>query len=242
VIVFPAIDLLEGRVVKLDAETHTAASHDFGTAEAVAARWLDEGATHLHVVDLDGALGTGRPNREEAAAIVRLAAGRAEVYLGGGLREARVIGEYINGIGVSRAIVGTRAVTDGAWLRMALRIFPSRLVVAIDAVDGQVVAKGWQEMVGVDVVEFVKRGSEWPIAGFLYTNVGVEGRQQGVDWAPVERLVQATGKPVIFSGGITTLAEIRRFRDLGVFGVVLGSALYSGAMGLREAIEAAGGR
>lgn len=241
-IVFPAMDLFNGRIVKLDPQTHSTTSRDYGTAEEIARRWLDGGAMHLHVVDLDGALGTGRSNAEHLAAIQRLAVARgAQVYFGGGLREARVIGECLNGLGVSRAIVGTRAITDAMWLSLVLKLFRDRLIIAIDAAGGRVVVQGWQQATNIEVTEFVKRASEWPVGGFLFTNVSVEGQEKGVDWKPVEAVVKATSKPVIFSGGVTTLQEVVRFRELGAFGIVVGSALYGGGIRLREAIAAAGG-
>lgn len=242
-IAFPGIDLFWGRAVKLDPTTHSTKSRDYGVGGEVARKWLDQGATHLHVVDIDGALETGRSNRETAVAIQRMALGRgAQVYFGGGLRQARDIGECLNGYGIARAIIGTRAVTDLQWLGLVLRLFPERVVVAIDAVGGQAVVRGWQQSAGLDVVEFVKRARDWPVAAFLYTNVAVEGREQGVDWRPVETIMKATSKPMIFSGGITTLEEVRRFRALGAFGIVVGSALYKGSLRLPEVIaEAADG-
>jgi phosphoribosylformimino-5-aminoimidazole carboxamide ribotide isomerase len=204
----------------------------------VARRWLDEGAMYLHVIDLDGAKGTGRANHEEAAAIHRLAAERgAQVQFGGGLRETKTVGGVLNGLGIPRAVIGTRAIVDPMWISLMLRLFPDRLILAIDAVDGKVVIKGWQETSGVDVVEFVRRANEWKVAGFLYTNVAVEGRLKGVDWVPVEAVLRASQRPVIVAGGISGLDDVKRCRDLGAYGIVLGTALYSGAIPLKGALD-----
>ncbi len=237
-IIFPAIDLFAGRVVKFDSGTHSMVEKDYGAPEEVARRWLGQGAKHLHVVDLDGAKDTGRTNHDAVAAIQTLASDRgAEVYFGGGLRDAKVVAGVLNGLGVARAIIGTRAIADPTWLSLMLRLFPGRIILAIDAVDGKVAIKGWQESSAVEVVEFVNRANDWDIAGYLYTNVAVEGRLQGVDWSPVEGVMKVSAKPVIFAGGITSLEDVKRFKGLGAFGIVLGSAIYAGTIPLKGALD-----
>ncbi|HLF94200.1 MAG TPA: HisA/HisF-related TIM barrel protein, partial [Planctomycetota bacterium] len=144
---------------------------------------------------------------------------------GGGIRDDATLQAVLDA-GAERAIVGTKAIRDWDWLRDAARRHPGRIVVSIDGKGRQIMVKGWQETAGVDAVEFLSRADALPLAGYLYTNVAVEGRGQGVDWEPVKAILGATGKPVVFSGGVTTLEDVARFKELGAYGIIAGSALY----------------
>jgi phosphoribosylformimino-5-aminoimidazole carboxamide ribotide isomerase len=233
-------------VVKLEADRHRRREKVYGAPGPLADRWLQAGARWLHVVDLNAALEEGQPNHLALLALLpRTARAGARVQWGGGVRDDATLRRLLEaelgdtGARIDRIIVGTRAIRDWDWLERAARDAPERIVVAIDAAGREILTAGWQEKTGIDVVEFAARAGAAPIAAFLYTNVAVEGRGGGVDWGPVEAVLRAASRPVIFAGGISSLDDVRRFHALGAHGVVLGSALYAGRIDLAEAIAAA---
>lgn len=230
-IVFPAMDLWNGEVVKLEAKQHRTVETVYGKPAEIAARWTKAGAEWLHVVDLNGTLGEGERN---LAALRTIVASGAKVQFGGGIRDDASLSDSL-AAGVDRVIVGTKAVKDWSWLVEATTQNPGRIMVSIDGKGRQILIAGWQESAGVDVVDFIGRAQELPIAGFLYTNVAVEGRGQGVDWSPVEAVVKASKRPVVFSGGVTTIDDVARFKSLGAFGIIAGSALYRGRIDFVQA-------
>jgi len=234
-IVFPAMDLFDGNVVKLEAKEHKRPEKVYGTPEQVAKRWLSAGAEWLHVVDLNAALGQGTSAAQALLAILPLAAKfNAKVQLGGGMRSEVAI-QFALRTSIARIIVGTQAIRDAGWLREVAQKHPDRIVVAIDGKGREVLVGGWQEKAGVDVVEFLRKVADLSLAGFLYTNVSVEGRGEGVEWGPVNAVLGSSSKPVIFSGGITTLEDVANFKRLGAYGIIIGSALYSGKIDFAEA-------
>lgn len=225
-ILYPAIDLYDGKVVKMDPRGgHARVEKVYGGPAELARRWGGEGAEWLHVVDLDGALGTGRDNRAALDEVLG-ARGGVRVQFGGGIRDEEAIRALP--AAVERVVIGTKAVRDAKWLQHVAGRFPGRLVVSIDGRGRDVLVGGWQESAGVDVVDFLGDMKGIPVAAFLYTNVAVEGRSKGVDWEPVKAVLDAAPAPVVFSGGVTTLEEVARFKSLGAFGIICGSALYSG--------------
>lgn len=241
-IIFPAMDLMNGNVVKLEAKRHKGQEKIYGTPGIVADRWLSAGAEWLHVVDLNAALADGMVNHLALLTLLpKLGHAKAHIQWGGGVREVATLRLLLDaemgdtGAYIDRVVVGTRAIKDWAWLESAAEAYPDRIVVAIDAAGRDIVTGGWQEKTGMDVVEFMAKAKETPIAAFLYTNVEVEGKGLGVDWAPVEAVVKASPKPVIFSGGITSIDDVRRFKELGAHGIVIGSALYTGKINFAEA-------
>ena len=137
--------------------------------------------------------------------------------------------------GAERAIVGTKAIRDWSWLIESATRHPGRIMVSIDGRGREIMVGGWQENAGVDAVEFIARANALPLAGYLYTNVAVEGRGDGVDWSPVRDIVEASTKPVVFSGGVTTLDDVARFKELGAYGIIAGSALYKGRIDYSKA-------
>jgi phosphoribosylformimino-5-aminoimidazole carboxamide ribotide isomerase len=241
-IIFPAMDLMSGNVVKLEAKRHKGQEKIYGTPGLVADRWLSAGAEWLHVVDLNAAFGEGMPNHLALLTLLpKVGKAKAKLQWGGGIRDGATLRLLLDaelgdtGANIDRVVVGTRAVKDWAWLESAAESYPDRIIVAIDAAGRDIVVGGWQEKVGLDVVEFVEKAKEVPIAGFLYTNVEVEGKGQGVDWLPVQAVLKASPKPVIFSGGISSIEDVRRFKELGSYGIIIGSALYSGRINFSDA-------
>jgi len=227
----PAVDLREGRCVQLVGGRPEEERVSLPDPLEVALRWARLGFRGLHVVDLDAALGRGE-NRSLVARIAE--ATGAEVQVGGGIREGGTAARLLE-IGAERVIVGTRAVTDPDWLEALARDHPGRVVVAADVRGGEgpmreVVIRGWTEGSGVPVEEFLERLDPLPLAGVLCTDVGREGRMEGIDREGMAEIVAASAHPIWVSGGVTTLDELAFLDEAGAAGAVLGMALYSGAL------------
>jgi phosphoribosylformimino-5-aminoimidazole carboxamide ribotide isomerase len=233
-IIFPAMDLWNGDIVKLEAKQHRTVEMVYGKPGEIADRWLGLGAEWLHVVDLNAALGEG--NNVPILNLIRSKTAKtgALIQWGGGVRNVAGLRAVLDG-GADRAIVGTKAIKDWAWLVETATAFPDRIMVSIDGKGRQIMIDGWQSTAGVDAVEFIARANALPLAGYLYTNVAVEGRGEGVDWTPVRDIVEASTKPVVFSGGVTTIEDVARFKELGAYGIIAGSALYKGRIDFAKA-------
>ena len=240
--IYPAIDLRRGQVVRLvqgDPGRETAYADD---ALAVARRWQRAGATWLHVVNLDGAFGdAGDANLE---ALSRILTTGLRVQFGGGLRDLPAIRRALE-LGVERVVLGTVAVEEPALLEAALADFgPSRIAVAIDARDGWVRTRGWQHAgdirAGALAARWAGMGGRW----LIFTDIARDGTGGSVNVAATAALAEATGLRVIASGGVGALDDLRRVREVGLAGVIVGRALYEGQIDLSEALEvgAAAGR
>lgn len=233
--VFPAVDILKGECVQLIQGKKDSATV-FGDPLACARRWLDLGARSLHVVNLDGAFGDSSSNAQKISELVRETG--IEVQLGGGIRSYEDASAWLE-TGVERIILGTLATRDPHVLRRLSEEFgSSRIMAGVDARGGEITIEGWQKS-GGDYLVWAERFEDMGAGALLFTNVDVEGLQSGIDPEPVDRLLRRTRLPVTVAGGITTVEDIRVLKHLGSFGVVLGSALYSGRLHLREAMEAA---
>ncbi len=233
--IYPAVDILDGRAVKLVGGKRGTEQVISDKPWEVARRWEKAGAEWLHVVDLNAAFGDGQ-NTPAVAEI--LAKSRVPVQVGGGIRSIEVLRRYLSWT-AKRVILGTKAIQDLAWLEAAAKEFPDTIVLAIDSKGTEVMIKGWVESAGIEVTEFVKQVNPLPLAGYLYTNVRVEGLVKGLEWEPVEKVVRAATKPVIISGGVTTVEDIRQLVKLGVAGAVIGGAFYAGKLDFDDAREAA---
>ncbi|OPX69145.1 MAG: Imidazole glycerol phosphate synthase subunit HisF [Methanoregulaceae archaeon PtaB.Bin056] len=233
--VFPAVDILKGECVQLIQGKKESATV-FGEPLACAHRWMDLGATCLHVVNLDGAFGDSWSNAQKIRELVQETG--IEVELGGGIRSFEDAAAWL-GTGVERIILGTLATRDPPVLKRLSDEFGSaRIMAGVDARGGEITIEGWQKS-GGDYLVWAERFEDMGAGGLLFTNVDVEGLQSGIDPEPVARLLRRTRLPVTVAGGVTTVDDIRVLKQLGSFGVVLGSALYSGRLHLREAMEAA---
>jgi phosphoribosylformimino-5-aminoimidazole carboxamide ribotide isomerase len=240
-IVIPAVDVREGRCVRLyqgraDAETV------FGDDPvAAAARWASLGARRLHVVDLDGAF-AGAPRQTRLVEKMIAAVNPLPVSVGGGLRDEGAI-EAILAAGARWAVVGTRAALDRAFLREIARRWPDRVVVAVDARGDRVAVKGWTEASGETVVDVARRAREAGAAAVLYTDVGRDGTGLGPNVADTEALARAVDLPVLASGGVGSLEDLRALAAIpGVAGAIVGRALYTGTIDLASAVAAIEGR
>ena len=238
-IIFPAIDLKGGQVVRL-AEGDMDRATIYGDNPAAQARaFADAGASHLHVVDLDGAFAGKSINGAAVADIVETFPGK--VQLGGGIRNREAIERWLS-LGVSRVVIGTAALENPDLVREAARDFPGQIVVAVDARDGMVATRGWADVSTVGVVELAKRFEDAGVAALLFTDVGRDGLLKGCNVEATVALARAVSIPVIASGGVTDVRDIQLLRPHvadGVEGVITGRALYDGRLALGEAIEAA---
>ncbi|MDK2975267.1 MAG: phosphoribosylformimino-5-aminoimidazole carboxamide ribotide isomerase [Methanofollis sp.] len=233
--IFPAVDILGGRCVQLvqgRRETATA----YGTPLENASKWLDAGADALHVINLDGAFGSAGANADLIGELIRETG--VFVELGGGIRSREDARKWLE-IGVGRVILGTIAIREPEVVRdLSLEYGPDQVMAGVDARDGSVMIEGWQEEAG-DYLSWAERFELLGAGSLLFTNVGVEGLCRGIETGPVAGLLERTRLPVVVAGGVSSAADIRALRNLGVSGAVLGSALYSGKITVEKALEAA---
>src|SRR5436309_1736622 len=234
--ILPAIDLRGGQCVRLrqgDYQQETVFGAD---PAAMARRWADQGARYLHLVDLDGAR-EGRPvNGASVRAIVRAAG--VPCQLGGGLRTEEHIDEALSW-GVERVVIGTRALKDPDWFEGVCRRRPGQVVLGIDARDGRVATGGWLEVSDCSALDLARRCASWPLAALVYTDISRDGMLEGPNLDAMAEMAAAVALPVIASGGVTTLEDIRRLAQRGLAGCIIGRALYEGRLDLREAIKQA---
>lgn len=238
--VIPAIDILDGRCVRLYQGDYQK-SEVFGEDPVeVAQRWYDQGAKYLHVVDLDGAK-EGKPkNLKVIEAIARSIPMR--VQMGGGLRDRESIVSVLNS-GVSRVILGTAAVESSQLVADICAEFPEQIMIGIDARNGKVATRGWLTNSDVTAVDLAKRMTSVGIAGIIYTDIHRDGTMQGPNIEALRQLAENVDVPVIASGGVSSITDLLNLVSLesvGVKGAIVGKAIYTGDIQLREAIRAVG--
>ncbi|WP_404480075.1 1-(5-phosphoribosyl)-5-[(5-phosphoribosylamino)methylideneamino]imidazole-4-carboxamide isomerase [Novosphingobium sp. BL-52-GroH] len=238
-IVFPAIDLKQGQVVRL-AEGDMARATVYGDDPAAQAMLFAEaGSQFLHVVDLDGSFAGRAENREAVEGILQVFPGH--VQLGGGIRTPEAVAGWFD-LGVSRVVMGTAALKDPQFVKDMAKEFPGGIVVAVDARDGMVATEGWAEVSDVSIVDMARRFEDAGVASLLFTDIGRDGLLKGVNIDATVELARRTDLPVIASGGVKGLDDIRLLalhaRD-GIEGVITGRALYDGRLDLAAAIQMA---
>ncbi len=236
----PAIDIRGGRCVRLEQGDYARETVFGDDPAAVAARWQEAGALRLHVVDLDGAREGGPVNQDAVRRI--LDALVIPVQLGGGIRDIGTIQRFLD-MGADRVVLGTAAVKDQTTLINAVTLFRQRIVVGVDARDGVVMVEGWTEASGVSAGELVRQLSEMGVSRVIYTDISRDAMLTGPNFAAIAGLLEEiAGLPspvaVIASGGISSIEDLRRLAALGVEGAIIGKALYTGAIDLREALAA----
>ncbi len=232
--IVPAVDMQDGRVVQLVGGERGTGT-EYGDPVEAAERWVDAGAETLHLVDLDGAFEGKRANAPAVEAI--LDAVDVEIQLGGGIRTAADAVSLLE-LGVDRLILGTAAVENPEIVGEISETHPETVMVSLDSKDGEVVISGWTEGTGLDPADAAARYEDEGAGGILFTDVDVEGQLGGVRRAPLERVVDAVEIPVVASGGVATLDDVRALRDAGAAAVVVGTALYEGRFTLAEAAAA----
>ncbi|MFC3477686.1 1-(5-phosphoribosyl)-5-[(5-phosphoribosylamino)methylideneamino]imidazole-4-carboxamide isomerase [Halobacterium litoreum] len=232
--VVPAVDMQDGEVVQL-VQGERGTERRYGDPVDAATRWVDAGADILHLVDLDGAFEGARANADAVERI--LDATDVDVQVGGGIRTAADAIDLLDR-GVDRVILGTAAVENPDVVGEISAEYPGSVMVSLDAKDGEVVVEGWTEGTGLDPVEAAERYADLGAGSILFTNVDVEGKQEGVRTEPVRDLADSVDIPVIASGGVATVDDVVALKDAGAAGVVVGTALYEGNFTLEEAKEA----
>jgi len=239
--IIPAVDIKDGRCVRLlqgMMDRETVFSND---PVAMAQRWEGLGAELIHLVDLNGAV-EKKPRNLEAIGNILAGVG-ADVQLGGGIRDMGSVERYIE-MGVARIVLGTEAIRNPDFVTQAARSFPGRIVVGIDARNGYVAIEGWTETTGTSAIDLARRFEDVGIAAINFTDIHRDGMQTGPNLDETRQLAEAVSIPVVASGGVSTIKDIRNLLPLepiGVKGVITGKALYSGTLDLKEAIAVARG-
>jgi phosphoribosylformimino-5-aminoimidazole carboxamide ribotide isomerase len=232
-LIYPAIDVRNGRCVRLvqgDYSRETVFSED---PVSVARRWVELGADRLHLVDLDGAK-AGKPVN---GPVIRRIVESVPVpcQFGGGIRSGDDLGDVL-AWGVRWAVLGTKAISDPAWVRSAVGQHPGRIVLGLDARDGFVATDGWTSTSRVKAADLLKQVQDAPLAAVVYTDIARDGMMGGPNYDALVGLRAATPLPVIASGGVSTLEQVRRLAEAGTFGCIVGRALYEGSISLPEAL------
>lgn len=238
--VIPAIDLLGGHCVRLYQGDYNQAQTFNDDPVAVAQAWVDQGATRLHLVDLDGAK-TGQPtNHQVIADIVK--AVNIPVQVGGGLRSLETVATLLQ-LGVHSAILGTVAVENPQLVRELCQTFPQQIIVGIDARDGKVATRGWLETSEVLATDLADQMAQLGVSAIIYTDIHRDGTLQGPNKAALRELAEGVPIPIIASGGVSSIRDLLgllALEPLGVTGVIVGKALYTGDVSLKEANQAVG--
>ncbi|HMV38741.1 MAG TPA: 1-(5-phosphoribosyl)-5-[(5-phosphoribosylamino)methylideneamino]imidazole-4-carboxamide isomerase [Plasticicumulans sp.] len=235
-LLIPAIDLKDGKCVRLRQgrmEDSTVFSDD---PVAMAGRWVQAGAQRLHLVDLNGAF-AGRPQNAEVVRRIADAFPNLPIQVGGGIRSEETVETYLNA-GVRYVIIGTKAVQEPHFVSDLCMTFPGHVIVGLDARDGKVAVDGWSKLSKHDVIDIAQRFERDGVEAIVYTDIGRDGMMQGVNVEATVRLAQAVSIPVIASGGVTNLDDIKALCAVegeGVAGTILGRALYEGTLDLAEA-------
>lgn len=236
-LIFPAIDLKDGQVVRLVkgdfSSVHQVARDPVSTAE----QFYAAGARQLHMVDLDGARDGVRRNGE----LVRAVTGCGlRVELGGGLRTMEDL-EEVFALGIWRAVIGSAAVSDPGFVREAVEKYgPERIAVGVDAREGLVRTAGWEEETGLDCLTFARRMEELGAEYLIFTDIDTDGTLSGPPFGRLEALQRAVGCSITASGGVSSNADLRALRDMGLYGAIVGKAWYTGAVDLKLAVEEGG--
>lgn len=238
--IYPAIDLRNGKCVRLTEGCFDKETVFSDSPAAMAAKWQSAGAQFLHVVDLDGALAGVSRNMEAIKSI--LAAVKIPVQLGGGIRSMENIANWLN-IGISRVILGSAAVRNPQLVAEACQRYPGKIAVGIDARDGYVAVDGWEKSSNMKAVELARQMAAYGVAAIIFTDISRDGTLGGVNVEATAEIAVCSGVPVIASGGVASLEDIRRllpYAKAGISGCIVGKAIYTGALNLEEAIRLAG--
>ena len=238
-IVFPAIDLKSGQVVRLSEGEMDSATVYADDPAAQASAFAKQGAEYLHVVDLDGAF-AGKPENAEAVEAI-IAAFPGHVQLGGGIRNAETVTRWFD-LGVSRLVIGTAALKDPEFVKAMAREFPGGIVVAVDARDGMIATEGWAETSDMPVIDLARRFEDAGVASLLFTDVGRDGMLKGCNIEATVDLARRVDLPVIASGGVKGIDDIHMLKlhaDDGIEGVITGRAIFEGRLDLATAIAMA---
>ena len=239
--IIPAIDIKDGHCVRLrqgDMQSVTVFSED---PAAMAQHWLEQGAQRLHIVDLNGAV-AGKPKNELAIReLVSVIGDEIPVQLGGGIRDLDTIERYLDD-GIGFVVIGTAAVKNPGFLHDACSAFPGHIIVGLDAREGKVATDGWSKMTGHDVVDLAKKYEDYGVEAIIYTDIGRDGMLSGINIEATVRLARAVKVPVIASGGLSSLDNVKALVEYeadGIAGAIAGRAIYEGTLDFKEAMKLA---
>ncbi len=234
--IFPATDILGGKVVRLTKGDYNQVKIYADSPAEMALEFMKDGATNLHMVDLDGAKDGAPVNFEairEAAKIKGLF-----IEVGGGIRDMKRVEEYLS-LGVKRVILGTAAIRNYPFVEEAVKEFGNAIAVGVDAKEGFVAVSGWQETTSVKSVEFCKKLRDTGVATVIYTDISKDGMLSGTNLEVYGELSEIKGLDIVASGGITFVNEIEKLRDMNIYGAIVGKAVYEGKLSLKDALKAA---
>lgn len=234
--IIPAIDLIDGKCVRLiQGQYDTKISYNDDPA-AQAEQFAQKGAKWLHVVDLDGAK-AGKPvNTSTIRSIIELS--KLKVEVGGGLRDEVSVRKLLD-MGVERAIIGTKAISDFAWFSGLAKKFPGRIALGLDARDSKISTHGWLQDHPQTVLEFAKQAADLPLAAIIYTDIAKDGMMSGPNFERTKELADLVNIPVVASGGVNSIDDVKKLKSLGsIAAAIIGRALYEGTMDLADAIAA----
>jgi phosphoribosylformimino-5-aminoimidazole carboxamide ribotide isomerase len=235
-IIIPAVDISNGRCVRLlqgQKDSETVYSDD---PAAMAKKWERQGAELIHVIDLDGAFEQYPQNTESIKKTVEQV--NIPVQVGGGIRNEKIIQQYIE-IGVKRVIIGTEAIKNPNLVKIACKAFPDQIIVGIDARDGLVAIEGWTKKTRIKAIDLARRFEDCGVAAINFTDINRDGMQIGPNIEETRRIAEAVSTPIVASGGVSNIEDIKKLLPLnkvGVTGIITGKALYSGTLSLRDAI------
>ena len=236
-LLIPAIDLKDGRCVRLrQGELHDATVFS-DDPSAMALQWLEQGAQRLHLVDLNGAFAGKPKNAAAISSIIKAVNDEIPVQIGGGIRDMETIERYLD-LGVEYVIIGTAAVKDPVFLQDACTAFAGHVIVGLDAKDGKVATDGWSKITKHEVISLAQRFEDFGVESIIYTDIGRDGMLSGVNIEATVRLAQAVNIPIIASGGVTNLDDIKALLEVepeGVEGVILGRSIYEGTLNFEQA-------
>jgi len=234
--IWPAIDIRGGKCVRLKQGDYARETVFDDDPVSVAERWIDQGGSCLHLVDLDGARDGRVINQQAIQAIVDRV--NVPCELGGGIRDEQAIQRWID-VGIDRLVVGTRAIEDGNWFREMAQKYPGKLVLGIDARDGQVATDGWLKTSSVSAVEMARDFDAEPLAAIVYTDISTDGMLAGPNLAAMAEMKSAVSCPVVASGGVTSIEDVEHLAKAGLDGAIVGRALYEDRLSLPDSIAAA---
>jgi len=240
-LIIPALDIKDGHCVRLKQGKMNEATVFSDDPVGMAKHWKSEGARRLHVVDLNGAA-AGKPKNEAVIRAILLALGDSlPMQLGGGIRDLDTIERYLD-LGVGYIIIGTAAVKNPGFLQDACTAFSGHIMVSLDAKDGKVAVEGWSKMTGHDVVDLAKKFQDYGVEAIIYTDIGRDGMLTGVNLEATLKLARELRVPVVASGGLTSIEDIKALCQIeseGITGVVTGRAIYQGTLDFKKAQETA---
>lgn len=235
-VIYPAIDLFDGKAVRLYKGDYARMTVYNDDPVAVAMDFKEKGATHIHLVDLEGARAGTTPNLETVCAIKKAAGLFCEI--GGGVRSMEVVKRYLDA-GIDRVILGTAAVTDESFLMAAVEAYGERIAVGIDIKDGYVAIKGWTEKSQEKTLDFCEKMQKLGVRTLICTDISKDGAMQGANHGLYQELAERFSMNIIASGGVSDLEDVGRLAAMKIHGAIIGKAYYTGAVDLKEAIEVA---